>query len=132
MPVPSSWAKMNKARAESAGREAETAALKMLVAAGWRLLAQRYQTGRGTGAGEVDIIAVKDRVVAFIEVKARPSLSAALESVTPRQQKRLARGAEAWLAMNPAYGDCDCRFDVVAVVADLPPQHFPDAWRPEF
>lgn len=123
---------MSRQQAEAAGRAAETLAAGHLAAQGWRVLAHRFRSGRGSGAGEIDLIAEKDGIVTFVEVKARPGLAAALESVTPAQQRRLARGAEAWLAAYPAYAGHDCRFDVIVVPADGAIIHLEDAWRPEF
>ena len=37
---------------------------------GWRILERRHKGGCGTGAGEVDIIARRGRILAFIEIKA--------------------------------------------------------------
>jgi len=123
---------MTKQRAEALGRQAEAAAVRWLVDHGWTLLAHRYRSDRGSGAGEVDVIAERDGVVAFVEVKARPSLNAALESVSLGQCQRIAAGASAWLARHPAYAQYDCRFDVVAVLADQSVHHIIDAWRPGF
>jgi putative endonuclease len=54
-----------------------------------------------------------------------------LESLTPAQRVRIARGAEAWLQLNPRHADRTLRFDVIAVPASGRPHHLHDAWRPE-
>jgi len=118
-------------QAEAVGRRAESVAALYLRFLGWRILARRFRSGRGSGAGEVDIIARRGEVLAFIEVKARASVADALEAVTPTQQARIARGAEAWLQCNPAQGDAAVRFDVIAVPRGRRPLHLADAWRPE-
>ncbi len=123
---------MIRQQAEASGRVAEDLVVEYLQTNGWVVLARRYTTQRGSGAGEVDVIAEQAGLVAFIEVKARPSLRRALESVSPRQQQRIAAGANAWLARHPAYGNHDCRFDVVAVLADHSVYHVVDAWRVDF
>jgi putative endonuclease len=117
--------------AEQRGRRAETVAALYLRFLGWSILGRRFTSGRGSGAGEVDLIARRGDVVAFIEVKARPTVEEALDSLTPAQRVRIARGAEAWLQMNPRHAERSLRFDVVAVPATGRPHHLPDAWRPE-
>lgn len=118
-----------KKAAEARGRRAETVAALYLRFLGWAILARRFTSGRGSGAGEVDLIARRGAVVAFIEVKARATVAEALEALTPAQRERIARGAEAWLQLNPRYGDHTLRFDLVAVPAAGRPVHLPDAWR---
>lgn len=117
--------------AEARGRRAETVAALYLRFLGWSVLARRFTSGRGSGAGEVDLIARRGDVVAFIEVKARATVAEALESLTPAQRERIARGAEAWLQVNPKHAGRTLRFDVVAVPGGGRPVHLPDAWRPE-
>lgn len=117
--------------AEARGRRAETLAALYLRFLGWSILTRRFTSGRGSGAGEVDLIARRGDVVAFIEVKARPTIAEALESLTPAQRVRIARGAEAWLQLNPRHAERTLRFDVIAVPGTGRPLHLADAWRPE-
>lgn len=116
--------------ADSKGRRAENVAALTLRFLGWQIVARRFVSGRGTGAGEVDLIARKGKILAFIEVKSRPTTAEALESITPEQRERIARGAEAWLAKHPIDAGSCVRFDVIAVPASGRPLHLPDAWRP--
>lgn len=118
-------------QAELRGRRAETVAALYLRFLGWRVLARRFTSGRGSGAGEVDLIARRGGVVAFVEVKARATVEEALEAVTPAQRSRIVRGAEAWLQKNPGFAEASLRFDVIAVPPGRRPLHLPDAWRPE-
>ncbi|MBX6746001.1 MAG: YraN family protein, partial [Acetobacteraceae bacterium] len=64
---------MRGARADAAGRGAEDIAAAALVAEGWAVLARRVRTP----AGEIDMIAERDGLLTFIEVKARPSFAEA-------------------------------------------------------
>lgn len=100
-------------------------AIAALRAHGWTILAQRVQTP----AGELDLVAEKDGLLAFVEVKARPSLRDAAFAVTPRQQQRLLRAGEVWLADNPGHGAAGCRFDVILVAADGTTRRIQDAFR---
>lgn len=130
MSTPGRPAREGRQDAERRGRRAETVAGLYLRFLGWRILDRRFVSGRGSGAGEVDLVASRRGVIAFIEVKARPTIEAALESVTPAQQARIERGAEAWLQRNPAHAEAALRFDVIAVPPAGRPLHLPDAWRP--
>lgn len=111
------------------GRLAEEAAVWHLRLKGWRILERRFVTGRGSQAGEVDIVAAKGGVVAFVEVKARPSQDEAAFAILPRQQMRIAKGAEAYLARHPELSGHEVRFDAV-LVSGLKLLHLADAWRP--
>ncbi len=79
--------------AEEAGRTAETVALWYLRLKGWRLLSRRYKCA----FGEVDLIMRKGETTAFIEVKARATLDGAVESVSPRQARRISAAARSFL-----------------------------------
>ena len=67
----------------------------------------------------------------FVEVKARARLDDAAEAVLPRQQRRIAAAAAAWLAANPDDGSSDIRFDVVLVAPRHIPRHIPAAFEAE-
>lgn len=108
------------------GLRAESLAALRLRTAGYRILARRTRTP----VGEIDLIARRGRLVAFVEVKARRSQGEAAESLTPAQQKRIVRAAEYWLASHPALAGCDVRFDLLLVAGRSWPVHVKDAWRP--
>ena len=80
---------------------------------GYRILKSRYVTGKNTNRAEIDIIAKRKNVIAFIEVKCRPDLQTALDAVTPAQIQRLRNAADTYLAQKHWLGDA--RFDVIAV-----------------
>jgi putative endonuclease len=115
------------ARADRTGRQAEAIAREALVGEGWVILAERARTP----AGELDLVAEKAGLLAFIEVKARPSLREAAYALTPRQQGRLLAAAEAWMASNPGHGAQGVRFDVLLVAADGTMRRVADALRQE-
>lgn len=112
-------------RAEASGRDAEGIAARALVAEGWAILAQRARTP----AGEIDLVAERDGLLAFVEVKARPSLAEAAFALGPRQRARLVAAAECWLAVHPGHGAAGMRFDVVIVAADGTARRIADAFR---
>ncbi|MDH3235925.1 MAG: YraN family protein [Alphaproteobacteria bacterium] len=113
-------------RANRAGRSAEALCTLALRLAGYRILARRFRTP----VGELDIVARKGRVLAFIEVKARADLTLAAESITARQRQRVERAAGAYLAAHPALARLDSRFDAMLVAPWRWPRHLRDAWRP--
>lgn len=115
--------------AQRQGRRAERIAALWLFLKGYRLLCRGAVTGRGSGAGEVDLIVRRGTVVAFVEVKSRPSLEQAAQALTPAQRRRIERGAAAFLARHPALAGCDLRFDLMLLAPGRLPRHRPDAWR---
>ena len=112
-------------RAEASGRDAEGIAAAALLRDGWAVLARRARTP----AGELDLVAERDGLLAFVEVKARPSLSEAAAALGMRQRARLMAAAECWLAVNPGHGAAGMRFDVVIVAADGTARRIADAFR---
>jgi len=113
-------------RADRAGRLAETLCALSLRLRGYRILARRFRTP----VGELDIVARRGRTLAFIEVKARPTLALAAESIAARQRLRVERAAGAYLALNPALARLDARLDAMLVAPRRWPRHIEDAWRP--
>jgi putative endonuclease len=112
-----------KARAE--GRWAEVQAALLLMAKGYRILAFRLAARQG----EIDILALKGRVLAAVEVKRRTSLEAALEAVYPAQRQRIRRAAERVAATRSSLAGVDVRLDLIALAPGRWPRHIPDAWQ---
>jgi putative endonuclease len=113
--------------AERRGHRAERHAALLLRLKGFRLLARRYRSP----VGETDIVARRARLLVAVEVKARGNLETAAYAIDKRQQKRIARATEHFLAANPFYSDHQIRFDAILVAPRKLPQHTPDAWRIE-
>ena len=111
--------------AEARGRDAEARVAARLQADGWAILAQRWRSA----AGEIDLIAERAGLLAFVEVKARPRLAEAAFALGPRQQARLLAAAEAWIAAHPGHGEGGIRFDVVLVDAEGRMRRIADALR---
>jgi putative endonuclease len=66
-----------------------------------------------------------------VELKARAALDTAAHAIDRRQQARIARALDHFLAANPAYAEFRIRFDAVLVAPGKLPRHIPDAWRIE-
>jgi putative endonuclease len=106
------------------GLSAESRAALLLRLKGFRILARRF----AAPVGEIDLVALRGRTLAFVEVKARRDLAAGLDAIRPQQRARIRRGAEAFLARHPRLATCDMRFDVVVVVPGRLPRHLPNAF----
>ena len=92
---------------------------------GYRIVARRYRTK----VGEIDLVARRGGVLAFVEVKRRARLADGLEAVTARSQVRIRRAAELFLQRHPALAPLALRFDVVIITPWAWPRHVVDAWR---
>src|ERR1700751_6286019 len=101
------------------GLSAETRAAAFLMAKGYRILAKRFRTPHG----EIDIVARRRNLLAFIEVKARASLDEAAYAVTPRQQQRIIDAAQGWLMTHPEHADFELRFDAMLIAPQRLPRH---------
>lgn len=85
-------------RAYDRGLRAEWLAVMVLRLKGYRILARRY-TAPG---GEIDIVAARGAVVAFVEVKHRAALTAARTAITEQKRQRISRAASHWLVRHPS------------------------------
>ena len=96
------------------GAQGEDCAVRFLERQGLRILARNLRSG----GVEIDVIAVRGRLVVFVEVKTRRSRRAGLpeESVDARKQARLVAGASAWLREHPGVA-ARIRFDVISCEA---------------
>jgi putative endonuclease len=102
-----------------AGLSAEGRAAAYLMAKGYRILAKRFRTPHG----EIDIVARRRNLLAFVEVKARASLDEAAFAVTPRQQARIIDAAQAWLIAHPEHAEFELRFDAILIAPWHLPRH---------
>lgn len=113
---------MSRAEAERRGRKGESLAAWYLRIKGWRVLASRVKTPRG----EIDLIARRGRLVAFVEVKWRAN-AADLDLAIDEWRLRRVRAAVEAVAhrwMKP--GD-DMRIDVLLLAPGRWPRHIVNA-----
>ena len=114
------------------GRLAEMMCLFSLKVRGYKIIAHGMRAaGRGSGAGEIDIVVRRGQTLAFIEVKARSDANNALEALRPAQKRRIMRSAEIFIARHPDIRTMDVRFDLMTVLPWRWPHHMKDAWRQE-
>ncbi len=117
---------------QTLGRRGELAAEKHLKRLGYKIVRRSQRSS----AGEIDLIAVDDRTVVFVEVKTRASHDKGhpAEAVDRTKQERLTRLALAFLKRHGLL-EHSSRFDVVAVTwpdSDRRPiiEHFKNAFEP--
>lgn len=115
---------MNRQAAEKRGRGAETLACWYLRLRGWSILARRARVP----GGEVDIVARRGRILAFVEVKARASEEAAAFSLDQWRLRRVAVAAERLAPRFMQPGD-DVRVDAIFVVPGRWPKHLTNIWQ---
>src|ERR1700704_2508190 len=101
------------------GLSAESRAAAFLMAKGYRILAKRFRTPYG----EIDLVARKRNLLAFVEVRARASLDEAAYAVTPRQQARIIDAAQVWLMAHPEHAEFELRFDAMLIAPRRLPRH---------
>lgn len=115
----------DRTRAEQRGREGEAEAAMFLAAQGWRILAERVKTKRG----EIDLIARKGTLVAFVEVKWRARGADLDHAIDEYRLRRVAAAAEA-IAHNYAAPTDDLRIDVILLAPGRKPHHIENAYQP--
>jgi putative endonuclease len=109
---------MTQTKAQALGALGERIAARWLVRDGWQVVDRRWKSGRR----DLDLVAVRANVVAFVEVKTRRSAwsGGPVEAVNWRKQRELTRSAQAWIDRRGiliAPEQAVFRFDVVGVLA---------------
>lgn len=107
------------------GRQAEHLAAWWLRLKGYRILA----CGWRSRLGEIDLVAARGDVVAFVEVKRREEQDVALRAISLRQRERIARAARLYVQQHPELAERSFRFDALLLCRSRPPCHLMDAWR---
>jgi putative endonuclease len=95
------------------GVTGERLAERWLERKGWRVLERRYRSGRR----DIDLIAERGGLVAFVEVKARAGtrFGDPVEAVNWRKRNELTRSAFTWIDRHGRPGE-QYRFDVIGVL----------------
>lgn len=107
------------------GLMAESVAEIFLRAKGFQILERRFKTPHG----EIDLIALDDQYLVFIEVKARVSIDDALYSITSKMRGRIGDAAMYFIGNHPNYANGAMRFDVMAVKLPFTIHHMENAWN---
>lgn len=95
------------------GHNFESLAEKYLVKSGYKIIKRNFHYGK---LGEIDIVAEKDNILVFCEVKGRNNnnYGTAIESVSYGKQIKLRKAAEGYMLINKVTNK-DCRMDLVAI-----------------
>ncbi|WP_150465281.1 YraN family protein [Francisella sp. SYW-2] len=96
------------------GNKAEEQASKFLQAKNLEILAQNF---KALPYGEIDIIALEQSTLVFIEVKYRSKtkFAKAEEMLTYSKQQKIINSANIFLQKNPKLENYECRFDLIAI-----------------
>ncbi|MCQ2263425.1 MAG: YraN family protein [Bacteroidales bacterium] len=113
------------------GQNGESLAQQHLSANGYMILDTNWRYGHL----EVDIIALKENTLAFVEVKTRSSdkINAPEASVNLQKQRNLFRAANYYVTKH-GYG-YEVRFDIISIVQSAQGsrlEHMPDAFSPKW
>lgn len=111
--------------ADARGREGEAEAAMFLAQRGWQIVAERVKTK----AGEIDLIAKRTGLVAFVEVKWRARSASLNDAIDERRLRRVAAAA-ACLWQDYANNGEDIRIDVILLAPGRQPTHIENAWMP--
>jgi len=109
--------------AEAAGRRGERLAGWWLRLKGWSILDRRVRTP----VGEVDLIAKKGALVAFVEVKTRKTAAELDFAIDEQRLARVAAAAEYLMPRYATNGE-DIRVDVILLAPGTRPRHIENAW----
>lgn len=113
-----------KRRSERKGRRAEYFAALALMLKGYRIVSLRYKTA----VGEIDLVARKGDLVAFVEVKARHDLASGVDAVSYPAQRRIAAAGELFISRQKDSTRLSWRHDIVVVSPWRWPRHLEDAF----
>lgn len=104
---------------KSLGAYGENAACAFLENQGYSIIGKNFFAGR---SGELDIIAMNNNLIVFVEVKSRNSekFGGGLYSITNSKIQKLRASAKVFLLRNPRFnsGEYTMRFDLIIVKKD--------------
>ncbi|WP_230635942.1 YraN family protein [Sphingomonas sp. Leaf4] len=113
----------SRVAADAAGRRGERLAGWWLRLKGWEIVGRRVKTK----AGEVDLIARRGGLIAFVEVKLRASAAGLDMAIDERRLARVAAAAEVLMPRYAAGGE-DVRIDVILIAKGAGVRHIENAW----
>lgn len=98
------------------GQEQEEICAKYLIEKGYQIIEKNFYCR----TGEIDIIAMDNEYLVFIEVKYRESTKNGypVEAVDYRKIKSIIKAANYYLLSHGYMEDTPCRFDVIVVLKD--------------
>ncbi len=110
----------------SFGRQGEDRIASMLQSEGWSLLKRNYRAGRG----EIDIIAERGDLIAFIEVKRWRAMgwSALEKALSADKIRRIIETSKIYLSTYRKYSSRRIRYDVIFLFRDGIPMRYEGAF----
>jgi putative endonuclease len=109
------------------GRDGEDYVANLLASEGWTVAARNFRAA----GGELDVVAHRDGVWRFVEVKSRsPDDPSGVEAIGPDKRRRLRAAAESWLSTR-GLPEREAAF-LVAVVSFEPSGWTVDWWDDAF
>ena len=98
------------------GNEGEKRAAAYLVSKGFEIIERNWRTNRG----EIDIIAYKNDVLVFVEVKTLPNgtLDMIQRELNYQKRERILKTSKRFLLNHRQYSNSYIRFDVIVI--DMP------------
>lgn len=104
------------------GNLGERIARQHYVKSGFSIVAANFYNKVGKRRGELDFVAARGKLIAFVEVKCRTARArayqSALESIGLSKKRKLLKIIRWFLANHPEYADCPLRIDVCVVILD--------------
>ncbi len=96
------------------GKKGEQLAVDFLVKNGYKIVERNYRFDKA----EVDIMALKDNILAIVEVKTRSTkdFGNPQDFVKPKQIKNLVKAVDEYVNENDL--DLEVRFDIIAIVKE--------------
>lgn len=116
---------MRRQLAEASGRAAERRAAEWLRENGWAIVGERVKTK----LGEIDLIARRPGMTAFVEVKFRRRPADLDCAIDEARLARVAAAVECVAHEFAGTGD-DIRIDVILLAPGVAPRHIVNAWMP--
>lgn len=108
------------------GRDGEDEAVRFLLKSGWEVIYRNFRSRRG----EIDIIALRDGILAFMEVKiANRFTQEDLQHVIRAKKRRsIIETSKLFLAMNRKYSQNHIRYDVTLIAENACARHMEGAF----
>ncbi len=116
---------MKRQKAEQRGRAGEARAAAWLRLKGWSILDSRVKTP----VGEIDLVARRGGLIAFVEVKWRARRADLDHAIDEYRLRRVAAAAESVAHRYATRGE-DLRVDVILLAPGSFPRHITNAWQP--
>lgn len=117
------WIKNFGSKPMTLGRQGELWAKEAYKKDGFRILGSNVFNRRGKQRGEIDFIATKDGVIAFVEVKTRAQkqgqFGSGFDAVNVYKQQKLRKAVYMYLAAHPEHQRLAPRIDVCVIEGTL-------------